>query len=124
MSQNVTILPAYAAPIETPSILSSSGGQLAIQYTGDLEVVEVAEELNDAAKLKESSTFDTDVPYNSLSSWLVGNYGKKIPILANAWGLQLPDTQMLVNGYSESSGLYDVSFVRDQEWPEDVEVAR
>ena len=118
MSQNVTILPAYAAPIETPSILSSSGGQLAIQYTGDLEVVEVAEELNDAAKLKESSTFDTDVPYNSLSRWLVGNYGKKIPILANAWGLQLPDTQMLVNGYSESSGLYDVSFVRDQEWPE------
>lgn len=118
MGQNITILPAYAVPVPTPDILAALSGTLAIQYPGDLEFVEVAEELNDAAKLKESSTFDTDVPYSSLNRWIVANYGKKIPIIANAWGLQLPDTQLLVNGYTESGGQYDVSFVRDQEWPD------
>lgn len=118
MSQNITILPAYEVPVATPEILSAQTDGLTVEYPGDLEVLEVAEELNDAAKLKESSTFDTDIPYNSINRWIVANYGKKIPIIANAWGLQLPDTQVLINGYSESAGQYDVSFVRDQEWPE------
>jgi len=118
MGQNISILPSYSIPVSTPDILATPSGALALQYPGDLEFVEVAEELNDAAKLKESSTFDTDVPYSNINRWIVANYGKKIPILANAWGLQLPDTQLLINGYSESGGSYDVSFVRDQEWPD------
>jgi len=118
MDQNIKIIPDYQLPVLTPSILRPDSNLMPVDYGGDLEVVEVLEELNDAAKLKESSTFDADIPYNTNNRWIVDNYGNDIPVLVNAHGLQLPDRSIKVNSYSESSGQYDVSFVRSQEWPE------
>jgi len=118
MDQNIKIIPDYQLPVLTPSIRRPDSNLMPVDYGGDLEVVEVLEELNDAAKLKESSTFDADIPYNTNNRWIVDNYGNDIPVLVNAHGLQLPDRSIKVNSYSESSGQYDVSFVRSQEWPE------
>lgn len=118
MEQNIKITPAYQRTVLTPSMRRDFNEEITVIYGGDLEVVEVAEELNDAAKLKESSTFDTDIPYNTNNRWIVDKYGNNIPILVNAHGMQLPDRAMRVNGYSESAGQYDVSFVRSQDWPE------
>lgn len=118
MDQNIKIIPDYQAPVLTPSIREPDSNLIPVDYGGDLEVVEVLEELNDATKLKESSTFDADIPYNTNNRWIVNSYGDSVPILVNAHGVQLPDRSMNVNGYSESSGQYDVSFVRSQEWPE------
>jgi len=118
MSQNIKIIPNYQRTVLTPSMRVIDTALMTIDYGGDLEVVEVAEELNDAAKLKESSTFDADIPYNTNNRWIVDKYGNSIPILVNAHGVQLPDRSMRVNGYSEASANFDVSFVRSQEWPE------
>jgi hypothetical protein len=118
MDQNIKIIPDYQLPVLTPSIRRPDSNLMPVDYGGDLEVVEVAEELNDATNIKESSTFDADIPYNTNNRWIVNSYGNSIPVLVNAHGIQLQDRLMRVNGYSESSGQYDVSFVRSQDWPE------
>ena len=118
MGQAIKILPDFQRTVLTPSAHRDYGTELSIDYGGDLEVIEVAEELNDVAKLKESSTFDTDIPYNNVNRWLVNTYGNSIPILANAHGLQLPERSMQVNGYTEPGGTFDVSFIRSIEWLE------
>lgn len=118
MDQNIKIIPDYQVPVLTPDIRRPDSNLMPIDYGGDLEIVEVLEEINDASKLKESSTFDADIPYNTNNRWIVNTYGNSVPILVNAHGVQLPDRSMKVNGYSESSGQFDVSFVRSQEWPE------
>lgn len=118
MNQNIKIVPAYQRTVLTPSKLRPVDNMLSVEYGDDMELIEVAEELNDAAKLKESATFDTDIPYNSINRWIVEKYGTSIPILVNAHGYQLTDRQMLVNGFDESSAKFDVSFVRSEAWPE------
>jgi len=118
MEQNIKIIPDHQRTVLTPSMRRNVNEVMAIDYGEDLEVVEAAEELNDAAKLKESSTFDADIPYNTNNRWIVDSYGESIPILISAHGLQLPDRKMQVNGYSENNGTYDVSFIRSQDWPE------
>lgn len=118
MDQNIKIVPEYQRTVLTPSILRPVDNALSVDYGGDMELIEVAEELNDAAKLKESATFDTDIPYNTRNRWIVENYGNSVPILLNAHGYQFPDREMQVNAYNETSAQYDVSFVRSQEWPE------
>lgn len=118
MDQNIKIIPEYQVPVLTPSIRRPDSNLMPVDYGGDLEIVEVLEEINDASKLKESSTFDADIPYNTNNRWIVNTYGNSVPILVNAHGVQLPDRSMKVNGYSESTGQFDVSFVRSQEWPE------
>lgn len=118
MGNEIKVLPAFISTAYTPSLLRPSDNALSVDFGGDLEMVEVAEELNDVAKLKESSTFDTDLPITTINRWIVGAYGNKIPILVNAWGVQLPDTQLLINAINEVSNQYDVSFIRNEEWPE------
>lgn len=118
MEQSIKIIPDHQRTVLTPSMRRAENEVMAVDYGEDLEVVEAAEELNEAAKLKESSTFDADIPYNTNNRWIVNSYGESIPILINAHGLQLPDRKMQVNGYSEANGIYDVSFVRSQDWPE------
>ncbi len=118
MSQNIKIIPDFQRTILMPSVRRPEDNLMPVDYGGDLEVVEVAEELNDAAKMKESSTFDADIPYNTNNRWMVEKYGNSIPILASAHGLQLPDREIRVNGYAETSAQYDVSFVRSLDWPE------
>lgn len=118
MASQVRVFPDFLRTVLTPASERLAVGGAEVDFVGDLEVVEVAEELNEVAKLKESSTFDADIPYSFFNKWLVSSYGNKIPILAYAHGLQLPETLLVVNGHSESAGQYDVSFVRDQEWPE------
>lgn len=116
MDQNIKIIPEYQVPVLTPFIRRLDSNLMPVDYGGDLEVVEVLEEINDASKLKESSTFDADIPYNTNNRWIVNTYGNSVPILVNAHGVQLPDRSMKVNGYSESNGQFDVSFVRSQDW--------
>lgn len=118
MGQVIKILPDFQRTVLTPSAHREYGAELTIDYGGDMEVIEVAEELNDVARLKESITFDTDIPYNNINRWLVNTYGNSIPILANAHGLQLPERSMQVNGYTEPGGTFDVSFIRSNDWVE------
>jgi len=113
MAQALSIIPSYLVVPSTPSISVAS---LAVDYGGDLEIVEVAEELNDVAKLKESATFDADIPNNTSNRWAVDQYGNAVPVLCQAHGYQLPEKSMVVNSYTESQ--YDVSFVRSQGWVE------
>jgi len=113
MAQALSIIPAYLIVPSTPAI---SEGSLAVGYGEDLEIVEVAEELNDVAKLKESATFDTDAPNNTNNKWIVDQYGDSVPVLCQAHGYQLPEKAMIVNNYTESQ--YDISFVRSQGWVE------
>ena len=118
MEQNIKIIPAFLKTVYTPAIRRDEANILAVDYGGDIEIVEAVEELNDAAKLKESTSFDADLPYSNINRWIVNTYGESVSVIMVAHGLQLPDREILVNAYNEQAGQYDVSFVRSEDWIE------
>jgi hypothetical protein len=117
MDQSLVITPAYFKTPMTPAIQQIEPNSLRVDYGGELEIVEVAAELNDLGHIKESAALDADLPASKINRWLVKQYGNGIPVIITAHrGLQLPETLIQINAYNEAAGLYDVSFVRADNW--------